>query len=418
MANIIMIIGSFIFGLLFLFLLSVFVTSFFSLFKKQQTTNYKPEVSIIIPCYNEENNIEKCLKSIYESDYPLEKTEVIVVDDGSTDKTIEVLNNYKQKHLDLKIIKGKHKGKSEALNLGIKNAKYNIICTIDADTNIDKITLKKLVQPFTDKKVGATNGSCIARNNNSLLSMFQNIEYHYNNLIRKSFSVLFNNGIWFYGAFACYRKDILEKVGYFKKDSMTEDADIALEIYAAGYKTINVHDAFGYVLVPSTFKTFIKQRTRWWMGVLQALKKNKHLFSRKSSPSILFLFINQYWWSFYSIISLPLIAYQFYYWLPPNLTSLYAVGSYSFRWFSLLGPLYVLYKISDGWLSIYNAFGIFSGIISSLLIIKSLFIFKEKLHLKNIIAIFFYFPYTIILNTIIIISLLSIIFYRKKYFIN
>jgi cellulose synthase/poly-beta-1,6-N-acetylglucosamine synthase-like glycosyltransferase len=409
-----MFIGSFVFGLLFLFLLSVFITSMLSLFKKQKITNYKPEVSIIIPCYNEEKNIENCLNAVYTLDYPAKKLEIIVVDDGSTDNTTKVLKEYQKTHKNLRIIKGKHQGKSEALNKGIKKAVNNIIFTVDADTNIAKITLKKLVQPFTDEKVGATNGSCIARNRDSLLSIFQNIEYHYNNLIRKSFSVLFNNGIWFYGAFACYRRDILKKIGYFKKDSMTEDADIALEIYAAGYKTINVHDAFGYVLVPSTLKALIQQRKRWWVGVLQALKKNKHLFSRKSSPSILFLFLNQYWWSFYSIISLPIIAYQFYYWLPSNLI---AIGSYTFRWFSLLGPLYVLYKIPEGWLSIYNVFGIFSGIISAFLIIKALFIFREKLHFKNIIAIFFYFPYTIILNTIIVISLVSMLFFRKKYFI-
>ena len=411
MVNFIMFIGSFIFALLFLFLLSVFITSFILLFKKQKITDYEPNVSIIVPCYNEEKNIENCLDAVYASDYPKNKIEIIVVDDGSTDNTVDILKNYPK---DIKIIKGKHKGKSEALNQGIKKAVNNIIFTVDADTNIEKTTLKKLVQPFTDEKVGATNGSCVARNKNSLLGMFQNIEYHYNNLIRKSFSVLFNNGIWFYGAFACYRKDIMEKIGYFKKDSMTEDADIALEIYAAGYKTINVHDAFGYVLVPSTLRAFIKQRKRWWMGVLQALKKNKQLFSRKSSPSILFLFINQYWWSFYSIISLPIIAYQFYYWLPASLS---ALGGYTFRWFSFLGPLYVLYNIPNGWLSIYNIFGVFSGIISAVLITKALFIFKEKFYLKNIIAIFFYFPYTIILNTIIIISLLSMVFFRKKYFI-
>ncbi|MBW2981390.1 hypothetical protein KY343_00790, partial [Candidatus Woesearchaeota archaeon] len=126
---------------------------------------------------------------------------------------------------------------------------------------------------------------------------------------------------------------------------------------------------------------------------------------------------NQYWWSVYSIISLPIIAYQFYYWLPYNLSSLYTVGSYTFRWFSFLGPLYVLYKIPKGWLSIYNMFGVFSGIISVLLITKALFLFKEKFNFRNVIAIFFYFPYTIILNTIIIISLLSMVFFRKRYFI-
>ena len=58
------------------------------------------------------------------------------------------------------------------------------------------------------------------------------------------------------------------------------------------YKTMNVHDAYGFVLVPETIKGFFKQRTRWWIGVLQSLKANKKLLSFKSSPSILFLFFN------------------------------------------------------------------------------------------------------------------------------
>ena len=285
--------GSCIFFLLFLFLMFICVATIFSFFQKSKFQEYEPKVSVVVPCYNEENNITSCLDSIYASDYPLKKIEVIVVNDGSIDQTLRILEDNKNRYINFKIINAKHNGKTESLNLGVKNASCEIIFTVDADTLINKNTLKLLVQPFSDERVGATNGSCIVRNKKSILGMFQNIEYHYNNLIRYSLSSLFKEGIWFYGAFACYRKNVLEKVGYFKKDSMTEDADIALEIYSAGYKTINVHNAFGNVLAPSSLKGLIKQRTRWWIGVLQALKKNKKLFSVKSSPSILFLFINQ-----------------------------------------------------------------------------------------------------------------------------
>jgi len=411
--ELIMLLGSFVFALLFLFLLFVFIASMLSLFKKEIVVEYEPKISIIIPCYNEEKNILKCLDAIASSDYPKKKMEIIVVDDGSTDNTLNILKGYSKKNL-IKIVKGTHEGKSESLNRGAKKASNEFIVAVDADTLLERATLRKLIQPFADPKTGATNGSCIVRNKGSLLGMFQNIEYHYNNLIRRSFSLLFKNGIWFFGAFAGYRKSVLEKIGYFKKDSLTEDTDIALEIYSAGYKVLNVHDAIGHVLAPSTLKGFYKQRSRWWIGVLQSLKKNRHLFSYNSSPSILFLFISQFWWSFYALASMPLIAYQFYYWLPSS--SFYEIASYTFRWFTATGPLYVIYKIPEWGISLYSIFGVLSGLISIVLIITAIFVFKEKLRLKNIVGIFFYFPYTIVLNTIIVISLFKIIFLKQRYF--
>ena len=151
---------------------------------------------------------------------------------------------------------------------------------------------------------------------------------------------------------------------------------------------------------------------------MQALKKNKSLLSRKSSPSILFFFINQYWWSLYAVISLPLIVYQFNYWLPYNTETFSMAFLYTFRWFSLLGPIHVLYMIPEWGISSYSIFGVLSGIITAVLITKSLFMFRERLSIRNVMGIFFYFPYTIVLNTIIIISLLKIKFLKRPYFIN
>jgi len=410
-------IGIWIFAVLFAFIMLVFTTAIVSVFKKDEYSDYEPKVSVIIPCYNEEKNIEGCLDSIYAADYPKKKMEVIVIDDGSKDNTLKILKEYKEKQKDLVILNGHHNGKSDALNLGVKKASHEIIFAVDADTIVEGDSLKKLVRPFTDKTVGATNGSCVAKNSDTMMSVFQRIEYHYNNLVRRSFSVLFKNGIWFFGAFACYRKDALKKIGYFKKDTMTEDMDTSMEIYSAGYRTINVYDALGYTIVPSTMKSFFRQRARWWMGALQTLKKNKSLFSANSSPSILFLFISQYWWSFYAVISFPLIGYQVYYWLPYNMGSFYSLFMYLFRWFSMLGPIYVLYKIPEWGISLYNIFGVMSYVVSVFLIVSSIYMFKDKLGIKNFLGIFFYFPYTIILNTVIIVSLIKLIFLKKKHFI-
>ncbi|MBD3313305.1 glycosyltransferase [Candidatus Woesearchaeota archaeon] len=416
--NLVMIFGSFIFAGLFAFLSLVLLTVIFSFLRKQEDLSYEPTVSVVIPCYNEEKNISECVKGVYALSYPSEKMEVIIVDDGSTDSTLRNAESLRNLFKDLKILKADHKGKSEALNLGIRNSRNEIVFTVDADTVLERNALKKLTAPFASCKVAATNGSCIANNTTTIWALFQNVEYHYNNLIRKSFSTLFNEGIWFFGAFACYRREILEKVGYFKKDALTEDADMSLELYSEGYKTINVHDAFGYVRVPATFSELLKQRTRWWMGVLQSLWKNKRLFSSKSSPSILFLFINQYWWSFYAVISFPIIAYQVFYWMPYNTETFTMLFMYLFRWFSLLGPVYVVYKLPEWGISIYSIFGVLSGIISAALIIRAIHMFRDRYSFKNAFGIFFYFPYTIILNSITVIGLIKLIFLKRKYFIN
>ena len=414
MKNIVMLLSSVVFGILFSFLMFIFSIFIASRFFRSKKGNFEPEVSIVIPAYNEENNIEECLHSVLNSKYAKGKIEVIVVDDGSTDNTLKILKKYQR----VKVVRQNHLGKVEALNLGVQNVSYDFILTVDADTTLDKDCLKELLRPFSEAEIGATTGNNNVRNKKSIISAFQSVEYHFSNLIRNSFSTVFNNGIWFSGSIACYRKEALENIGFFKKDTLAEDQDVALELKKAGYKTINASAAIGYTIVPENVKDLYNQRARWWIGTLQSIVKNKELFSRKASPSILFLYINQFWWSFYAFLSLPLIIYQMNYWLPYNTQNFFAVTIYLFKWLSIMGPLYVLYKIPDFGVSIYSIFGVLSGIVTTILSISALRMFKDKISFKNIFAMFFYFPYTIVLNIIILVSLLRHRFWARTYYIK
>ncbi len=415
MTDVFMTFSAIVLFILFMFLFFQFVIIIISFFRKKVKINYEPKISVVIPCYNEERNIMKCLNSVFASNYDKKKIEVIVVDDGSTDNTVTLLKKHSKK---IRIIAGKHQGKSVSLNLGCKKAKHDYILTIDADVILDKNAIRRIVRPFKDKNVGAVNGSSLIRNSNTVLTWFQKLEYLLNNHIRKSFSDVFNNSVWFFGAFACYRKSLLQKIKYFKQDTLTEDMEISLGIYYQSYKIKHVYDAIGYTLAPNTIKEIIKQRTRWWLGGLQALNKHRKLFSRKSNFSILFLFINQYWWTIYAFLAIPIIVYQYNFWLSTNLGSFSQLFWYTFRWFSLFGPVHVLYMIPKWGISFISIFGVLSGIITSINLLISIKLFKEKQNLSNLVALLFYFPYTILLNFIIVLSVFRALFSKNNYFVN
>jgi cellulose synthase/poly-beta-1,6-N-acetylglucosamine synthase-like glycosyltransferase len=241
------------------------------------------------------------------------------------------------------------------------------------------------------------------------------IEYAMNNLIRVSFSKVFRNSIWFFGAMACYRKSALKKIGHFKKDTLTEDMDISLELFKAGYKIVTVTKAKIATEAMPSLAALFKQRMRWYYGALQSLSKNRVLIRKQPSPTVYYLFFNQIWWTIYSFIFFPLVSYQVYYWLPEGASH---IAAYIFRWFTLLGPFYVLYKIPEWGLNLLNIFGVLSGIISLTLIIFSLIWFRAKVTWKTIICIFFYFPYTIIMNAIIVAGVLRYKWAKKKYFME
>ncbi len=408
-------IGSVFFFVLFGFLIFLFSIFIVSLIKKdQKKSGFEPAVTVVIPVYNEEDHIAATLDSILAEDYPKDKIEVIVVDDGSKDKTVEIVKKYKA----VRLIKQDHKGKVHALNTGAKAARHEFILTVDADTSFNPEFIREMVGPFSDKMVAATSGAVRVKNTHTFSGIFQNIEYHQNNLIRRSFSKVFNTGIWFFGCLACYRASILEQLGGFKKDTMAEDMDIAMECKSKGYKTINVSHAIAYTNVPTNHKDLFEQRSRWWIGGLQSLRKNKKLFSLKSDPSVLFLFINHYWWAFYAFLSLPFFIYQINYWFPAGTEPL-SVFMYFFRWLSLAGPVYVLYKIPEWGLNIYNIFGVMSGIIATAMLVSAIKVYKDRLSLKNILAIFFYFPYTIFLNILLAGSVIRTLNLKKdEYFIR
>jgi len=250
--------------------------------------NYFPTVSILVPAHNEENYINKALKSLANIDYPKNKLEVIVVDNGSTDNTFEKAKQFKNKFYKnfkkIKLLKLPKPEKAAALNIGVEHATGNIIGVLDADTFVSKDCLKKMVPYFKDIRVGAVTNYVKPAKSKGLLASLQNIEYIFSSFSKKIISML--DSLYVVpGTLSLIRNKVIKKIG-FANDTLTEDMDIALCILKSDYKIPNCLDAVAYTMVPTTFIDLLKQRLRWYRGFIQNFIKHSDILFNKKYPHL------------------------------------------------------------------------------------------------------------------------------------
>ena len=237
--------------------------------------DYWPPVTIVVPAHNEEKVIERCIEAILEIDYP--KKEVIVVDDGSTDKTYQLASKYRKKGVKV-LRRQKAGGKSGALNTGILLAKGEIIITCDADSMIARSALRKIISRFQDSSVSAVAGNVKVLNRTNLVTKCQALEYIVNeNIYRRVFDI-FGVVPVVPGPLATFRKRSLKEIGFYDRDTLTEDFDITVKLLKTKRVVQALSDANVYTEAPVTWKDFIKQRTRWNRGTFQTILKHRNVF--------------------------------------------------------------------------------------------------------------------------------------------
>ncbi len=314
----------FFFGIYFLLL-------FIILYQKNKKTFYDyPEpkkffpISIIIPAYNEEETISGTLQAVLDLEYPAGKKEVIVVNDGSKDKTAEVVKGFMKKYKNLRLLNKENSGKADSLNQAIKIARGKLIAVVDSDSYPSKDSLKKMVGYFEeDEKVAAvTSRVWVKKSKNNFIEKFQDFDYV---VIAWSRKVLDFIGCVYVtnGPLSVYKKDIIVKVGGFDKKNMTEDIEITWNLLSKGYKTGMSYSTKVYTLVPGTFKEWNKQRIRWNLGGLQTLYKYKKYFFRHTENIFGYFIIGYVFVSFlFAILGFLLFMRQLYYKLYPYVISL------------------------------------------------------------------------------------------------
>lgn len=264
-------------------------------------TRTLPTVTVVIPAYNESLVIKNCVRNALAADYP--DLRVIVVDDGSTDDTLDVLRSVYGEHSQVKILTQANQGKWKALNAAYAQMESEIAVCIDADTQISPDAIRHLVAPFADARIGAVAGTVLVGNKHNLLSKLQALEYFVMQNIGRRAHEHINGIVVVPGALGAWRVEAVRDLGLLSNETLTEDTDLTMWMLRGGYRVAYADEATGYTEAPLDVRSLLKQRLRWNIGILQSLWKHRHAFAETRSAR-LFSFLDLAFFGFF----LPLLA--------------------------------------------------------------------------------------------------------------
>jgi len=241
-------------------------------------TEPPPGVTVLIPAHNEESVIVQTVTSVLLSD--LKDIQVIVVDDGSSDRTLELLQSNFGSNESVQIVHQVNRGKAAALNNALSRAQTEIVVTIDADTEIESDAIRHLLRHFSDLKVGAVAGNVKVGNRSRWLTRWQALEYITSQNMEKRAFDLLNCITVVPGALGAWRKQAIEAAGGITADTVAEDADLTIAIRRLGWRVTYDEYAIAWTEAPETPGALIRQRFRWTFGTLQSCWKHRDTLFR------------------------------------------------------------------------------------------------------------------------------------------
>jgi cellulose synthase/poly-beta-1,6-N-acetylglucosamine synthase-like glycosyltransferase/peptidoglycan/xylan/chitin deacetylase (PgdA/CDA1 family)/spore germination protein YaaH len=244
----------------------------------------QPSFAVIVPAHNEERVIVDSIESLLRSrnrDF-----EIIVMDDGSTDRTFEVVSQAYGNNPRVRLLTKRNGGKSSALNYAIERTNVDVVVCIDADTRLAPDALDILLAHFHDGKVGAVAGVVTVGNRSTLLSRFQALEYlTAQSMDRRAFEIV--NGIAVVpGAIGAWRRSAVLEVGLYDTDTCAEDADMTFKIARAGWIVRNEPRALSVTEAPEKIREFNKQRFRWMFGMIQVAFKHRDVYFQRGANGL------------------------------------------------------------------------------------------------------------------------------------
>ena len=250
-----------------------------------QIATYRPSVAVLIPAYNEEKVIERTVQGALDSDYP--NLRVIVIDDGSKDRTLEIARRAfaaEEAAGRVLILTRPNGGKAEALNFGLEHIDdAELFVGIDADTIIAPDAIARLVPHFLNPKVAAVAGNAKVGNRVNLWTRWQALEYITSqNFERRALNALGAVSV-VPGAIGAWRTAAVREAGSYHVDTVAEDADLTMALLRNGYRVEYEDLALAFTEAPTSANALMRQRFRWSFGILQAIFKHKGVFARKGA---------------------------------------------------------------------------------------------------------------------------------------
>ncbi len=238
-----------------------------------------PTVTIIVPCWNEERTVSKTIYSLLSLDYPKSKLKVMIVDDGSTDRTWDNIQKFKN-NPQIEMHHKENGGKYTALNFGLSRLKTDLVGCLDADSYVHKDALKNIVVYFQDKETMTVTPSVKLWKPRGPLQLLQKVEYGFGIFTRKMFHYM--QAVYITpGPFSIFRREVFEKLGGYEHAHNTEDIEIALRMQKNGYKIAHAHNAMVYTVPPNTLRKLLKQRIRWSHGFIKNAMDYREMFFNK-----------------------------------------------------------------------------------------------------------------------------------------
>ena len=252
-----------------------------------------PLISVLIPCFNEEKVIESSVRRILASNWS--RIEVLVLDDGSSDHTAEVVRKAFGSEPRVTLMAFENGGKARALNRGLARASGDVVVALDADTLFPSDTLAKLARWFVDPRVGAVAGNALVGNRRNLITRWQALEYvTAQNLERRALASLGAVTV-VPGAVGAWRRAALEALGGYPDDTLAEDQDLTIAMQRAGWRVEFDPEARAYTEAPETVSGLLKQRFRWSFGTLQCIYKHRKALFDVKRPVLGFIALPQIW---------------------------------------------------------------------------------------------------------------------------
>ncbi len=251
----------------------------------EQIAAYRPRVAVLIPAYNEEKVIERTVQGALDSDYP--NLRVVVIDDGSKDRTLEIVRRTfaaEEAAGAVLILTKANGGKAETLNFGLEHiGDAEVFVGIDADTIIAPDAIARLVPHFLNPKVAAVAGNAKVGNRVNLWTRWQALEYITSqNFERRALNTMGAVSV-VPGAIGAWRTEAVRDAGGYHVDTVAEDADLTMALLRNGYRVEYEDMALAFTEAPTTASALMRQRFRWSFGILQAIFKHKGVFARKGA---------------------------------------------------------------------------------------------------------------------------------------